>query len=274
MTFSYPHKIAHFCLLYYFFIISLSLACYTRRMKKYHIDSKSSIIASSDLMKPYVLKFRDMPNDKKPREKLLREGPSVLSLSELLAVMINIGTSKEDVMSMANRVLKQYGEKSIASERDAKRLSRELELPLGKATQIVASVEFGRRLFEKNPSGQKTIRTAQDVYEFTKNMHGLPREHLRGIYLNNHYKVIHDEMISIGTVDAHMVHPREVFKPAIDFGAVAIILVHNHPSGNTTPSSADIEITEQLRTVGTVLGIELVDHIIVSEKGFTSIINP
>jgi len=243
-------------------------------MTKYSIKNDSAIIARSDGIKPYVLKFRDLPNDKKPREKMMREGPSILSMAELLAVMINIGSKKEDVLAMASRVLKQYGEKSIANERDPKRLAKELNIPIGKATQIVASVEFGRRLFEKTSSGNKSIRTARDVYELAKNMQGLPREHLRGIYLNNHYKIIHDEIISIGTVDAHMVHPREVFKPAIDFGAVAIILVHNHPSGNLKPSSADLEITEQLRTVGTILGIELVDHVIVSEKGFVSIMNP
>ncbi|MDB4984369.1 MAG: repair protein RadC [Patescibacteria group bacterium] len=240
-------------------------------MTKYAFKNLEPMIAVSDGMRPYILKFRDQPNDKKPRETMLREGPAALSMAELLAVMINIGTKKEDVMEMASRVLKQYGEKSIANARDPKRLSKDLGIPEGKATQIVASVEFGRRLFEKGSSGQKMIRTARDVYEFTKSIRDLPREHLRGIYLNNHYKVIRDETISVGTVDAHLVHPRDVFKPAIDYGAVAVILVHNHPSGNTKPSKADIEITEQLRAVGTVLGIELIDHIIVSDKGFTSI---
>lgn len=241
-------------------------------MAKYVINNPEPLIAYSDGIKPYVLKMRDMPNERKPRERLHSEGPGVLSMAELLAIMINIGTKKEDVLAMANRVLKQYGEKSLANARNPKMLAKELEIPEGKATQIVASVEFGRRLFDKSSNGSKSIRTARDVYDLVSGIRDLPREHLCGIYLNNHYKVIHQETISIGTVDAHLVHPRDVFKPAIAYGAVAVILAHNHPSGSTKPSEADLKVTEQLRTVGTVLGIELVDHIIVSTKGFTSIL--
>ena len=243
-------------------------------MTKYRLSKKIPIsIDDSSVFPPYILAFRDVPDDMRPREKLMREGPTTLSLPELLAVMLTAGTKKEDIMAMCNRILKQYGEKSLSGERDPKRLSKELKIPIVKAHQIVASVEFGRRLFEPNPSRAKTIRTARDVFEYTKNMRDLPREHLRGIYLNQHSKVIHDEVISIGTVDAHLIHPREVWKPAIDYGAVAVILVHNHPSGNIKPSKADIEITEQLAAVGRILGIELIDHVIVSSKGFTSLIH-
>ena len=228
------------------------------------------IISNTDL-KPYILTIHDLPNNEKPREKLLQEGPSVLSMTELLMVMLNIGTKKENVLSMSSRILKEYGEKSIVSEQNPKKLAADLDIPLTHATHIVAAVELGRRLFERNPSGAKIIRTAKDVYNYTKNMHALPKEHLRGIYLNSHYKVIHDEVISIGTIDANIVHPREVFRPALEYAAAAVILVHNHPSGNLKPSAADIQITQQLLSAGTLLGIELIDHVIVSEKGFESI---
>ncbi|NBV43131.1 DNA repair protein RadC [bacterium] len=229
-------------------------------------------IVTNTSLKPYKLTIRDIPLEQKPREKLLREGPAVLSIAELWAVVLNLGTKKEDIMSMSTRILREYGEKSITKETNPKKLAAELGIPIGKATQIVAAVELGKRLFERNPTGAKIIRTAQDVYEYTKNMWDLPKEHLRGIYLNSHYKVIHDEVIAIGTVDANIIHPREVFRPALEYAAAAVVLVHNHPSGNLEPSDDDIAITYQLMQASTLLGIDLVDHVIVSSQGFKSII--
>ncbi len=222
--------------------------------------------------KPYVLTIRDLPNEQKPREKLLRDGSTNLSMSELLAVILNVGTKKEDILTLSNRIIKEYGEKSLANARNPKELSKDLDIPIGRATQLVAIVELGRRLFERNPNGGKVIRTAKDVHNYTQAMAELPKEHLRGIYLNSHYKVIHDEVISIGTIDANIIHPREVFKPALEYSAVALILVHNHPSGILKPSNDDIVVTRQLIDAGKLLGIELIDHVIVSRNGFKSII--
>jgi DNA repair protein RadC len=193
-------------------------------------------------------------------------------MTELWAVVLGQGTKKEDILSMSSRIIKEYGERSIVTETSAKKLSVELEIPIVKASQIIATVELGRRLFERNPSGAKIIRTASDVHAYTKNMWDLPKEHLRGIYLNSHYKVIHDEIISIGTIDANIIHPREVFRPALEYAAAAVILVHNHPSGNLEPSDADTTITKQLIEAGKLLGLDLIDHVIVSGKGFTSIV--
>jgi DNA repair protein RadC len=102
-------------------------------------------------------------------------------------------------------------------------------------------------------------------------MRDLPREHLRGIYLDTHNRVIHDEVISIGTINSNIVHPREVFKAAIEYNAAAIILVHNHPSGVATPSASDIEVTKQIIEAGRIIGINLLDHIVVTHSGFVSI---
>jgi DNA repair protein RadC len=229
-------------------------------------------IINHSSIKPYRLTIRDIPLEQKPREKLLRDGAQTLNISELWAVVLNLGTKKEDIMSMSHRILKEYGERSIANEKNPKKLASELSIPLGKATQIVATIELGRRLFERNPTGAKIIRTANDVYEYSKNMWDLPKEHLRGIYLNSHYKVIHDEVISIGTIDANIIHPREVFRPALEYAAAAVILVHNHPSGNLEPSSDDLAVTEQLIAAGKLLGIDMIDHVIVSHQGFKSIV--
>jgi DNA repair protein RadC len=220
----------------------------------------------------YVLTIHDLPLENKPRERLMREGASVLTVSELFAVILNVGTKKEGVMSMAHRMMKEYGEKSLLSKRTPKELAAELEIPVGKACQIIAAVELGRRLFERNPNGTKIIRNAKDVHAYAKSMAELPKEHLRGIYLNSHYKVIHDEVISIGTIDANIIHPREVFRPALEYAAAAVILVHNHPSGVLTPSEADITVTAQLVEAGKLIGIELIDHVIISRLGFSSML--
>lgn len=242
-------------------------------MQQTYIRSTYVPVATNTLMKPYRLTIRDIPLEQKPREKLLREGPTVLSIAELWAVILNLGTKKEDVMSMSSRIIREYGERSIVGTTDPKKLSAELDIPVSKATQIVAVVELGKRLFERNPSGAKIIRTAGDVFEYAKNMRDLPREHLRGIYLNSHYKVIHDEIVSIGTIDASIIHPREVFRPALEYNAAAVILVHNHPSGNLAPSEDDVLMTRQLLEAGRMLGIDLIDHVVVSENGFESILN-
>ena len=222
--------------------------------------------------KRYVLKIHDLPQEEKPREKLLMHGPDHLTAPELLAVVFTTGTRKEDVLSMARRITKEYGEKSIMNARNPVHLARELDIPQGKAAQVVALAELGRRFFHKNTSATApVIRTAQDVFEHVKDMRELPKEHLRGLYLNTHYRIIHDEIISIGTVDTNMIHPREVFRPALEYAAAAVVLVHNHPSGVVKPSDADLAVTKQLVHAGAILGINLIDHVIVTRDAFASI---
>lgn len=241
-------------------------------MQQVYLRSSLVPIITNSNLKPYRLTIRDLPNEQKPREKLKISGPSSLSMAELWAVILNIGTKKEDILGMSSRIIKEYGERSIINEQNPERLAKTLDIPLGKAHQVVATIEMGKRLFERNPSGAKIIRTARDVYEYTRNMWDLPKEHLRGIYLDSHYKVIHDEVISIGTIDANIIHPREVFRPALEYAAAAVILVHNHPSGNLEPSEADLTVTAQLVEAGKLLGIDLIDHVIVSMQGFESIL--
>lgn len=220
--------------------------------------------------KPYSIAFRDLPSEDKPRERLSTLGASALSTAELLAVVLSVGTKSEDVYSMAQRMLREYGERSLATFTNPNDVVTQLNIPLGKATQIVAAIELGRRLFE--PKGSAAlIRTPQDVFAYVNDMKSLPKEHLRGIYINAQYRVVHDEVISIGTIDANLVHPREVFRPAISYSAAAVILVHNHPSGDPEPSAQDVAITKQLVEAGKLVGIHIVDHIIVTENGYKSV---
>jgi DNA repair protein RadC len=221
--------------------------------------------------KKYILKVRDLPEEDKPRERMLDHGPNALSAQELMAILLSAGTKKEEVLTMSNRILREYGEKSLLSSTDAKQLAADLDIPLGKAMQIVAAGELGRRYFQKKRNGASVIRTAKDVFDYTVDMRSLTKEHLRGLYLDTHYQVIHDEVLSIGTIDANLIHPREVFRPALAHAAAAVVLVHNHPSGIPTPSEADRLVTLQIGEAGRVLGIDLIDHVVVTDESFVSI---
>lgn len=234
-------------------------------------DNDLLLTTAPSSSRKYALKFRDLPDADKPREKLADLGPSKLSTKELLAIVLGNGTKKEDVMAMSERVLKEYGERSLVHMTDPKRIAADMDIPLVKAMQLVACGELGRRFFSRNQTGLPVIRVAEDVFEYTKDMRDLPREHLRGIYLDTHQRVIHDEVISIGTINSNIVHPREIFKSAIEHNAAAIILVHNHPSGVATPSISDIEVTKQVIEAGKIIGINLLDHVIVTKEGFMSV---
>ncbi len=222
--------------------------------------------------KQYVLRLRDLPVEERPREKLVKYGPSVLSIAELLAIVLGVGTKREEVLAMSRRLLKEYGDNAITNQKDPKKIMEILGVPLTKACQVVACFELGRRFF-KTADGRKPImiRTARQVYEYLKDMAGLPKEHLRGLYLDNHYQLIHDEVISIGSLTANIIHPREVFRPALEYSASAVILAHNHPSGVAKPSAADLAITKQIVEAGNILGISLLDHVIITRTKFESI---
>ncbi len=227
--------------------------------------------ATKTSVKEYILRIQDMPSEDKPREKLAKYGPSALTVPELVAVVLATGTKKEDVMSMASRMIRDYGERTLSNQTNAISLAKELNIPLIKALQIVACAELGRRFFDRREHGRVIIRTAKDVYEYLKDLRTLSKEHLRGLYVNTHHRLIHDEVISIGTINSNLIHPREVFKPAIEFGAAAVILAHNHPSGVVKASAADIEITRRIVEAGKIIGIPLVDHVIIGKNKFTSI---
>jgi len=219
-----------------------------------------------------ILKVRDLPDEEKPREKLLENGPGALSAAELLAIVLGVGTKKEEVFSMSSRLLREYGEKGIAYQKDPKVIEKDLKIPVVKACQIVACFELGRRFYQKKPGGSITIRTAGQAFNYLKDMGHLNKEQFRGLYLNTHYQLIHDEVISIGTLDASLVQPREVFRPALEYSAAALIIAHNHPSGILKATKADVEITNKLIEAGRILDIDVLDHLIIGKHKFASII--
>jgi len=212
-----------------------------------------------------------LPEDKRPREKLIKQGPDVLKNSELLAVILNTGYKEETVIDLASRILSEYGSKAITRERSVERLMGELGLPTVKACQVVACFELGRRFFSEQTGRMRAIRDAEDVYAHVHDITRLKKEVLRGLYLNARNRLIHDEVISIGTLNASIVHPREVLGPAIEFSAGAFIVAHNHPSGELNPSDEDLAITRRLAAAGKIVGIDLLDHVIVTKDGYTSL---
>lgn len=220
----------------------------------------------------YILRVRDLPLEDKPREKMMAFGPSNLTHAELMAVLLGVGTRKEEVLAMSHRILREYGERAILNEKNPKALAEALDIPIAKACQIIASLELGRRFYQDKAGKPVFVRTAQQAFEHLKSMGHLQKEQLRGLYLNSRYQVIHEEVISIGSLTANIVHPREVFKPALEQSAVAVIIAHNHPSGSLEPTRDDIETTHQLIAAGHMLGIDLLDHLVIAGEGFTSVI--
>lgn len=219
----------------------------------------------------YILRVRDLPETEKPREKLLRLGARQLSVAELVAAILGVGTRKEEVLTMAQRIVREYGEKSIAAETNPQKMAEALDIPFFKACQLVAAFELGRRFFANQAGKAVYVRTARQAYQYLQPMGYSAKEQLKGLYLNSRYQVVHDEVISIGSLTANIVHPREVFRPAIEHGAVAVIVAHNHPSGSLEPTAEDRVVTTQLASAGKLLGIDLLDHLIITANAFKRI---
>ncbi len=219
--------------------------------------------------KSYTLRVRDLPVEKKPREKLRNYGPASLKNYELMAVILGKGTRREGILELSKRIMSQYGAHGVFSQGDVDTLERVLSLSPVQACQVVAAFELGKRLFGK-PT-EVFLRFPEEVYEYTKDMARLKKEHLRGLYLDTRNKLLRDEVIAIGTLNASLAHPREIFHPAIESHAAAIILVHNHPSGDPSPSKDDIELTSQVREASKILDIDVLDHVIIGSQNYCSL---
>lgn len=207
-----------------------------------------------------------MKNKTGPREKILLKGVKSLSDEELLAVLLRSGNKKEDVFSIAKNILKALDNQKIGEIR-LETLQKINGVGLAKASSIIAALEFSRRRIK--PEGMK-IKFPTDVLPLLKHFEDRKQEHFISISLNGANEVIKIRVISIGLLNSTQVHPREVFAEAITERASAIIVAHNHPSGNLDPSPEDIKITEQLKSSGDILGIKLLDHIIFNKKGYYS----
>lgn len=214
------------------------------------------------------MRMKDLEKVNQPREKLAKYGPGRLSDSELLAIILRTGIKGVNVVELAGRILRQIGGKNLASV-TLDELKKIKGLGPTKAGQILASLELGKRLLK----GKKSVLhlSPAGVYEELKDIRDLKKEHFVILFLDSRSQEIKRETISVGTLNASLVHPREVFEPAIKCNAAQIIIAHNHPSGDPEPSNEDIEITKRLVKAGELLGIELLDHVIVAGKAFLSL---
>lgn len=214
-----------------------------------------------------MVKIKDIPRVDRPREKLLKYGPAKLSTTELLAILIRTGIKGLNVVELSNKILKLFGTENIQNITIAD-LRKIKGLGPVKSSEIITCIELGKRLLQEKQPLQAI--SPQNVFESLKDIRSLKKEHFIAIYLDTKNQEIAREIISIGTLNASLVHPREVFEPAIRNLAASIILVHNHPSGTLQPSTNDNLLTLKLKDAGNIVGIEIRDHIIVSNVGYLS----
>jgi len=219
----------------------------------------------------YRLTIKDMPADLRPRERLLREGAQSLTDPELLAILLRTGTATSTALELAAVVLTYFNGLRGLVQASVEELSEIKGVGPAKAAQIKAALELGKRVATNAPEQRVVIKTPEDAAGLVmEEMRHLDREHFRALLLNAKNQVIGQEVISIGTLNSSTVHPRELFKNAIKRSAAAIILIHNHPSGDPSPSREDIEVTRRLIEVGHLIGIEVLDHLIIGDNKFNS----
>ena len=214
--------------------------------------------------------IHDLPVDERPRERLVKFGEQALSTQELLQLILGRGIAGESVAVTAQKLLTQFGSLQKLAEASIEELSSIKGIGLAKAGQIKAAFEIGRRLSTQTlPYKSKELTDPKKVYQLMKSkLKDYHKEHFYIIALNSRNYSIAE--VSVGSLNASIVHPREVFAEAIKNKAASVIFVHNHPSGDPEPSTADLEITKRLVEAGKILGIEVIDHIIITKTGFIS----
>jgi DNA repair protein RadC len=211
------------------------------------------------------MKIKDLPDSSKPRERFLKHGKEALSDAELMALILRTGTTGENVVEMCNRLIKEHGLENLF-DCSLKELQEIKGIGKAKAIQLLAMSELGKRYSQEKNSITK-ITQAKDVYDYFKDkLKNEKQENFYVLILNTKNQIIKEEFITRGVLDASIIHPREIFRPAIKNSAAKIILVHNHPSGNPKPSNEDIEITKKLIDSGEMIDIKVVDHVIIGNK--------
>ncbi|MEI8213584.1 MAG: DNA repair protein RadC [Planctomycetota bacterium] len=230
----------------------------------------------------YGEQIKQSPIEDRPREQLLRDGPAQLTDAQLMAILIRVGVPKESAVQAGQRLSNRYQGEGLSQLFDASLTElREISRAIRKDSycQIMAGIELGRRiavLRDLNPVLPVRIRGSDDAIDYCmKRFARLAadgiQEEFHIVTLDTQHGPLHGHRITVGTLDASLVHPREVFRAAIRDGASAILLVHNHPSGDPTPSREDISVTDRLSKVGELVGIRVLDHIVVARQGGRSI---
>lgn len=216
--------------------------------------------------------IRDVHISDRPRERLIRQGASSLSNQELIAILLRTGTKEESVLMLANRILTSFDKIQDLREATIEEMMSVKGVGQAKAVQILAAVEIGKRLYQKHTEGKYTIRSPEDAAAYLMtDMSSLQQEHFVVLFLNVKNEVLHKQTVFIGSLNSSIVHPREIFREAVKRSAASIIVAHNHPSGHPTPSPEDIDVTKRLVEAGSIVGIELLDHVIIGDHRFISL---
>ncbi|MBX9954479.1 DNA repair protein RadC [Peribacillus simplex] len=216
--------------------------------------------------------IRDYPKEERPRERFLQDGPQSLSNQELLALLLRTGSREESVLQLSGRLINSIKGLRLLKEASVEELTVIKGIGEAKAIQILASVELGRRINNLNDQDRYVIRSPEDGANYCmEEMRFLSQEHFVCLYLNTKNQVLQKTTVFIGSLNASIVHPREVFKEAFKRSAASIICLHNHPSGDPSPSREDIEVTKRLVECGKIIGIEVLDHIIIGEHKYVSL---
>ncbi|RUS47651.1 DNA repair protein RadC [Cohnella sp. AR92] len=216
--------------------------------------------------------MRELPADDRPRERMQRHGSESLSHAELLAILLRTGTRNESAVHLAQRILNDCGGLRRFAERSWEELTHIRGIGPAKALQLQASIELGRRVARSRLPEMPRISRPQDAADLLmEELRHYREEHFVCLFLNTKNQVIGRQTLSIGSLNASIVHPREVFRAAIRRSSASILCAHNHPSGDPTPSPEDIQLTKRLAEAGQLLGIELLDHLVIGDNRYISL---
>jgi DNA repair protein RadC len=217
-------------------------------------------------------RIKDLPVEERPRERLIHSGAENLSPAELVAIILRTGSASRTALKLAEDLIIEFKDLRGLSKASLTEIASFPGVGLIKAIQLKAAFELGRRSLASNSGQSSSIKKPQDIYELLKNSFlDLDREYFKVVHLNTKNQVVKVETTAIGILSSSPVHPREVFKEAIKMSSAGIVLAHNHPSGDPTPSQDDILLTNRLRNAGEILGIPVIDHIIFGDNRYVSL---
>jgi len=214
-------------------------------------------------MKKFTI--REMPKVERPREKLISKGPQNLKDEELLAILLRTGTKTKNVLDLSKQILRKYSKKRLLNLK-YEDLIKIKGINSAKACTILAAQELVKRALKVKTETLPKICSVKDVVAQFSYLRDKKREHLAALYLNARNEMIHKKHLFVGTLNANLVHPREIFQHALLSNAASVILVHNHPSGDPEPSKADLEVTKRIVEAGKIMGIDVLDHVIITKN--------
>jgi DNA repair protein RadC len=216
--------------------------------------------------------IKELPRSERPRERLLNHGPGALSSAELLAIILRTGTANENVVRLAQRLLASFDGLAGLARANASELSAEKGLGPAKVTQVKAALELGRRMLIASPDERPQIRSPSDAANLVMSEMGLlEQEHLRVMLLDTKNRVLDTPTIYKGSLNTSMIRIGELFREAVRANCAALIVLHNHPSGDPTPSPEDVAVTRQIVEAGKLLDIDVLDHLIIGQQRFVSL---